>query len=514
MSADSSPPVAVARTGEPASDTDDSDVEHARVRARVKQGLFGGPPEPVRLDQFEILGRLGAGAMGVVYEARDTELDRVVALKLLHPEQGPRGADPTRGTTALLEEARSMARVRHPNVLTVHQVGTHGDQVYVAMERAKSTLSEWLSQGRPPTERVLEVLAKTGRGLTAVHRQGLVHRDFKPDNVLMDDEGQPKVSDFGLALRADALAAGSRAGTPAYMAPEQIRGEEVDARSDQFAFAVTAIEALTGRRPFSGESIEELLEAILRRIKVEDLGSSVPREIAEILVRALDPEPGARFSSMDALLERLESRPPQRSPVPLVVGIVLGVVVLCAIAVFVVYAPGDERVTEVTPSASTAPVPSSAPAPIRDVTRLCVKAVSASSEQEAHPARHAFDGVPTTAWSEAVPGDGAGQWVEAQLEADTWVSEVEVSGGWSTTTGSGADLWAINATFRAMRVSWDGGEAVVRFDRKTDRGKRKRVAVDAATRSVRITALEVDRGRFRDLCLDEVVIHGRCNAAR
>jgi serine/threonine protein kinase len=508
MPADSSSPVAAARTG----DVGDDDLEHARVLARVKQRLFGGAAEPVRVEQFEILSRLGAGAMGVVYEARDTQLDRVVALKLLHPENRQRSTEPSDGTAALLDEARNMARVRHPNVLTVHQVGTHGAQVYVAMERAKFTLRQWLEQDRPTRERVLQVLTATGRGLAAVHRQGLVHRDFKPDNVLMDDAGQPQVSDFGLALRTDAVNPSAKAGTPAYMAPEQIRGEEVDARSDQFAFAVTALEALTGRRPFSGNGIDELLESILRRIKASDLSGDLPKQLVEVLLRALEPEPSARFSSMDALLERLETVRTRRSPAGMVIGVVLGVAALSALAVAMVYFPGERPKSPMAPSVTVQPSASSAPAPVREITRLCVQSFNASSEQEAHPARHAFDGVPATAWSEDVPGDGAGQWLEAKLRPHTWVSRLEVSGGWSAKTSAGADLWAINATFRAMRVSWDGGEAIVRFDRKTDRGKKKRVEINAATSSVRLTALEVDRGNFRDLCLDEVVIFGRCGS--
>ncbi|MBN1612317.1 MAG: protein kinase [Polyangiaceae bacterium] len=498
----------------PTDGNDEDDVEQARVRARVRQGLFGGRPEPVRLEQFELLGRLGEGAMGVVYEARDTELDRIVALKLLHPDLRARGER----TELLLEEARAMARVRHPNVVTVHQVGTHAGQVYVAMERASGTLRRWLQRDRPTPARVLDVLLATGRGLAAVHRQGLVHRDFKMDNVLMDDDGQPRVSDFGLALATGSGSSTSPApggarprgmlvGTPAYMAPEQLRGDRIDSRSDQWSFCVTAIEAFTGRRPFRGNSPDELLDARLARVTDADL-EGVPPALAAVFRRGLDPEPGARFPSMDALLERLETAraaAPRGPSMTRRMGLA-GVALLGAMAVvFWMRAPSAPR-------SSPAPKANSVAPPITDITRLCRTAVRTSSEKPAHPAEHAFDGVPVTAWTEASPGDGAGQWVEADLRPDTWVSEVEVGGGWSAKTASGIDLWHHNTTFRRMRVSWDGGEEVVTFNRDTDRGQRKRVAVNASTRHVRITALEVDRGRFLDLCLDEVVVFGRCRS--
>ena len=496
---------------------DDDDIEQARVRAQVRLGLFGGRAEPVRLEQFELSGRLGEGAMGVVYEARDTELDRVVALKLLSPSLRDSGGP----TGMLLEEARAMARVRHPNVVTVHQVGTHGGHVYVAMERAKGTLRQWLERDRPTTARVLEVLIATGRGLAAVHRQGLVHRDFKLDNVLMDDEGQPRVSDFGLALESEpnerpapsshgALPRGALVGTPAYMAPEQLRGEPVDARSDQWSYCVTAIEALTGRRPFHGDTPDALLESMLARSRDADL-EGVPPAVAKVLERELDPEPSARFPSMDALLERLEAAraaSPRGSSSTLWIGLA-GAALMAAIAVVAwMNLRGKQPATAASPAAP--PSASTAPPSVRDITRLCRSGVRASSQKPGHPAAHAFDGIPETAWTEAAPGDGAGQWVEADFRPGTWVSEVEVSGGWSVKTSSGADLWKLNSTFRRMRVSWDGGEQVVTFDRKTDRGKHKTVEINARTQHVRITALEVDRGPFLDLCLDEVAVFGRC----
>ncbi len=337
-----------------------------------------------------------------------------------------------------------------------------------------------------------------------------MHRDFKPDNVLMDAEGQPRVSDFGLALSTEAAATGSIAGTPAYMAPEQLRGDEVDARSDQFSYAVLALEAFTGQRPFQGESREELLEAMLARVPQSALGSGLPPGVAPILLRALEPEPAARFPSMDALIAHLELTRAKQPGRPLLWLLRAerssrSGLYICSSA----EAPAPAPVA--VPSSEPRPLVSSAPAPIQNVTRLCVSSIHASSEQPEHPARHAFDGIFATAWSESSPGDGAGEWLEAELRPGTWVSSVEVSGGWPTTTSAGADLWAINSTFRVMRISWDGGEAEVRFDRKTDRDKRKRVRIEAETKRIRITAAQVDRGRFRDLCLDEVAIFGRCD---
>ncbi len=486
----------------------DDDVEAARVRAAVKQRLFGGPVEHVTIGRFEISARLGEGAMGVVYEARDPKLDRQVALKLLHPDVR---ADATETRTELLlEEARAMARVRHPNVVTVHEVGTHADQVYVAMERLKETLGAWIARVQPSTERRLQVLIAAGRGLAAVHRQGLVHRDFKLDNVLMDDDGQPRVSDFGLVQRSGATR-NAQAGTPAYMSPEQLRGEPADERSDQFSYCVTALEVLSGKRPFEATSVQALSQTQLQPLPERAL-SGVPASVVPVLRRGLSPEPSERFPSMDALLERLAiSREQTRASWRWLAAAVVGAAaVIAAVVLLIARAPETEAQTPA-PSASLAPSATpSAEASIRDITRLCRTGVRASSEKAAHPAAHAFDGSSSTAWTEDARGDGAGSWLEASLREGTWVSAVEVGGGWSSSTASGLDLWKHNGTFRKMRVSWDGGEQIVEFDRDHDRGKRKRVEIGASTRSIRITALEVDRGRFADLCLDEVAIFGRC----
>jgi serine/threonine protein kinase len=486
------------------SDTDD--IESARVRARVKQALFGGDADPVRVERFEIVGRLGAGAMGIVYEARDTELDRAVALKLLHP-----GLRDERTSELLLQEARGMARVRHPNVLTVHHVGMFRGQVYVAMERAKATLREWLERDQPRPDRILDVMIQAGRGLAEVHRQGLVHRDFKLDNVLIDDAGVPRVSDFGLVLRTGSgagegvLPARAAVGTPAYMAPEQLRGEGADAKSDQWAFAVTMIEALTGQRPFSGTSESELLASMLARPSDASL-SKVPPRVAEVLRRALDPEPSLRFASLDVLVERLEAASVKPSRGRWIALLGAAALACVSLAAFALRSPASSA----GPSASAAPSATVRTPVTGNITRLCMKSVRASSAAKDHPAAHAFDGIVATAWTDGVKGDGSGEWIELELEPESYVSEVEVSGGWAHQTESRVDLWTHNATFRRMQVAWDSGEAEVAFDRKKDRGKKKRVKVDKRVTRLRFTALEVDRGRFADLCLDEVAVFGEC----
>lgn len=243
---------------------------------------------PSRLGHFEIVGRLGAGGMGLVFEGRDTVLDRRVALKLLHPGRVGNPIAPAR----LLREAQALAKLSHRNVVTVYEVGMAGDDPFVAMELVEGeTLAAWMSQPRAWRE-VLDVFIAAGHGLAAVHALGLVHRDFKPSNVLFDKEGTPKLGDFGLVRPIDAPAekaepvdpnsklteTGSVMGTPAYMSPEQRLGLRVDARADQYSFAKSLQEAL---------------------------GDNVPAKLLPILTRSLAEDPDERYPSMTPLLEDL-----------------------------------------------------------------------------------------------------------------------------------------------------------------------------------------------------------------
>src|SRR5205814_3700317 len=225
--------------------------------------------------RYRILHVLGSGGMGVVYAAFDPELQRQVALKLVRNE-GAGVDDELR--TRLTREAQAMARVRHPNVITVFDVGSWCGQLFVAMEAIDgSTLSTWLEVQPRSVAEILQVLHAAGRGLAAAHAAGLVHRDFKPDNVLIGADGRVCVTDFGLArpvtMREPSspshdgdtepwtlalTQAGTAVGTPAYMAPEQMRGDTADERADQFSFCVALFEALYGVRPFAGRSMGEI----------------------------------------------------------------------------------------------------------------------------------------------------------------------------------------------------------------------------------------------------------------
>jgi tetratricopeptide (TPR) repeat protein/predicted Ser/Thr protein kinase len=280
-----------------------------------------------RVDRYVVLDKLGAGGMGVVYAAYDPELDRKVALKLLR----------TNDVTArarLMREAKAVARLHHPNVVSIHDVGTVGGRVYLAMQLIEgSTLRRWLEAETRPVYRVLEVLRGAGRGLSAAHRAGLVHRDFKPENVLVDRRGHPTVLDFGIARRAGGddveeldptrEASGSGAevsgpltradsimGTPAYMAPEQHLKEPADARADQFAFCVVAWEALWGRRPFSGETAGEIARAVTEgRPPDPPRRPGVPARVRRALLRGLSRRPEDRHPSMSELLAALAADP-------------------------------------------------------------------------------------------------------------------------------------------------------------------------------------------------------------
>ena len=305
------------------------------------QTTGGEREEPRRLDRGEVVGRyvvvevLGVGGMGVVYAAYDPELDRRVALKLLNPRGA--GSRAEKGRARLLREAQALAKLSHPNVVSVHDVGEHEGQVFVAMEFIDGvTLKAWIRQGPHPWREVVDVLSRAARGLMAAHAKEMTHRDFKPDNVMLRGEGLQRrvvVMDFGLAstpstsAEFDATASASLAsnldldsltrtgavmGTPAYMAPEQHAGH-TDSLSDQFSFCVTLYEALYGSRPFRGDTLPEQVAAVTTgEVEPAPARSPVPRWLREVVLRGLAADPEARWPSMQALLQALHADPSRK----------------------------------------------------------------------------------------------------------------------------------------------------------------------------------------------------------
>jgi tetratricopeptide (TPR) repeat protein/predicted Ser/Thr protein kinase len=278
------------------------------------------------LGRYLVIERLGAGAMGVVFAAYDPELDRRVAIKVLNARH-----DSERARARLLREAQALARVTHPRVVTVHDVGIHEGRVFLAMEYVEGqTLRTWANDRSRGLDERLRVLLLAGEGLAAAHRAGLVHRDFKPDNVMIGARGDVKVMDFGLArshegetsgvtgdwtgsgdtLSTELTQAGAMVGTPAYMAPEQLASLPADARSDQFAFAVTAHEALYGLRPFRGENLSGLADAIHEgRIVEPPKSHRVPPWLRRVIVRGLAADPAQRWPDLDSLLQAMANDP-------------------------------------------------------------------------------------------------------------------------------------------------------------------------------------------------------------
>ncbi len=301
---------------------------------------FPAVPAPLArgatLARYVVLERIGAGAMGVVYAAYDPRLDRQVALKVLRPE----GRQVEELRLRLVQEAQALARLSHANVVAVFDVGSQDDCVFLAMELVDGvTLAEWLKQQRS-LEEVLRVFNEAGRGLAAAHAAGLVHRDFKPANVLVGRDGRARVTDFGMArplnreqgaaprvgpavaastgsptaspLASPLTRTGVLLGTPAYMAPELLGGRRADALSDQFSFCVALHEALYGVRPFEGDSLEAMARAALEgRVRPAGREAKVPAWVRRAVLRGLLPRPEARYPSMEPLLAAL-TPPPRR----------------------------------------------------------------------------------------------------------------------------------------------------------------------------------------------------------
>jgi serine/threonine protein kinase len=282
-----------------------------------------------RVGRYLVLSVLGSGGMGVVFAAYDPQLDRKVALKLL---RAGLGVNTKEARARLRREAQAIAQLSHPNVVGVYDVGATDDgDLYIAMEFVEGdTLTTWLKRWPRTWREIVDVYLQAARGLYAAHSVGLLHRDFKPDNVLVGGDGRVRVTDFGLArsllgpdeavrptteataLNFDLTVTGTVLGTPRYMPPEQLTGPDIDARSDQFSYCVALFESLYGTHPLHGATSVAMLETGARAALPPE-GTKVPPAIGRAVMRGLERERGKRFASMAALITEL-TPVPQRSP--------------------------------------------------------------------------------------------------------------------------------------------------------------------------------------------------------
>ncbi len=310
------------------------EIESALARARIRNALFPTSTPKPTIGRFQVLDRLGAGGMGVVYMAHDPELDRRVAIKVLREQSGGLEA-----ASRLQREAQAIARVSHPNVVAVHETGVHDGAVYVVMEYVRGQpLRDWLRAAPRQPAAIIDMFIEAGNGLVAAHAAGLIHRDFKPENVIVGEDERPRVLDFGLARSfhdeqaitqpsattgalSELTRTGAVMGTPSYMSPEQFRGVALTPATDQFSFCVGLFEALFGERPYPGDTLDALLRAVtLGDAREPPRAAGVSSRVRAALRRGLARDPARRFPSMDALLRELAPRSPRRAPVWLMAG--------------------------------------------------------------------------------------------------------------------------------------------------------------------------------------------------
>lgn len=391
-------------------------AEAARSLEPANAAERAGDDGPTRIARYQIVSLLGAGASGVVYRAFDPQLKRAVALKLLRPEL--HGASPEQ-SARMLREAQAMARLSDPHVVAVYDVGLHEGTVYLVMEYIDGhTLNGWLrAQSRGLVE-ILAVFADAGRGLAAAHEKGLVHRDFKPENVLVARDGRARVTDFGLARESDSwlrdrqaddqasteLYAPTRGlvGTPAYMAPELFEGGLASSASDQFAFSVALFVALFDKHPFkAGEGIA--LSELVTRVR----GGTLQRppfthrsheRLFGVLQRGMAATPQARFQDVPQLLAALQGAAGERRR-GLVIGVTALLALLLGLIAWRIFAVGM-------PASSQKPVGA---APVQSQTGAAVELSApppTSAESRALPAPStAVSAVAPAARAPAVPSE-------------------------------------------------------------------------------------------------------------
>ncbi|MBZ5713794.1 serine/threonine-protein kinase [Nannocystis pusilla] len=292
-----------------------------RTLSTAERELFGTLSDS--LGRYSLLGRLGSGSMGVVYRAYDPRLQRPVAVKVLYPTGKPTAHQVSTGDARLLREAQAIARLSHPNIVAVHDVGVAGDRVFLTMEFVEGpTLRQYCDAAPRGWREVLPLLIQAGRGLAAAHRGGVIHRDIKPDNILVGDDGRVRVVDFSVArpqgssgetllgkFHLTDTETNVLVGTPAYMAPEQLRASPACPRSDQFAFCVTAYECLFGERPFAGPTLRTLIDNVLAGPPTQPppFSQQIPRALYQCIARGLALDADDRWPDMDTLLAHLEA---------------------------------------------------------------------------------------------------------------------------------------------------------------------------------------------------------------
>jgi serine/threonine-protein kinase len=261
---------------------------------------------PSSLGRYLIADRIGEGAMGVVYRARDPVIDRVVALKTIAPQLS--GDALREFNQRFFHEAKSAGRLNHPNIVTIHDAGEADGVAYIAMEHLEGPSLRQVLDDHPPlaVSRVLEIGAQVARGLAYAHEHGVVHSDIKPANVILVNGRRPKITDFGIA-RVAGTAGGELAGSPKYMSPEQVRGEALDGRTDIYSLGTVLYELLTGKQPFTGEDVPAIVQSVMEHEPAPPsaLNPRVPEALDKVIARMLAKRVEDRYTSARRVMRHL-----------------------------------------------------------------------------------------------------------------------------------------------------------------------------------------------------------------